>query len=449
MRPTTPQKLEKALPQVVLAGRTNVGKSTLFNRLTGKNAALTSKIAGTTRDYQSEIIEWGKKAFILTDTGGLDIDPSSDIEQQIKTKAEKALGSASLILLVVDAKDGLNPLDEEIYHLLKKKNKPIILVVTKADNPKKWEELISEFSSLGTEEIVPVSGISGRGSGDLLDKIINHLPPASRSLPTNSIKVAIVGRPNVGKSSLINAMLNEDKQIVSPIPHTTRDAQDIHVIYADQPITLIDTAGIRRKKDKGDMLEKFSINQALQKLQQADVTLFVIDISQPLTFQDKRLAAAIKRTNSSLIIIANKWDLIPDKDQKTINIYEDYVRKFMPHLNWAPIIFTSSTTKKNTNKIWPLIISLYQERFIQIPPDKLELCLQKIVKQHPPTRGKGSAKPQLLGIEQIDVNPPTLAVKIKYKKSLHSSYIKFIVKNIQTEFALQGTPVVVYIKALK
>ncbi len=447
---TAIEKIEQQLPRVVLAGRTNVGKSTLFNRLTSKNAALISKIAGTTRDYQSEIIEWRDKKFILTDTGGLDIDPTSEIEQQIKEKAEDVIRQASLVLLVVDAKDGLTPLDEEIYSLLKKNNKKIILVINKSDQPQHWDKVISEFAALGIDDVKPISAASGRGTGDLLDLITAKLPTITTNFTWESaIKTAIIGRPNVGKSSLVNALIKEKKQIVSATPHTTRDAQDIHIKYNDHLITLIDTAGIRRKKDKGDMLEHFSIDQALKKLHQADITLMVVDISIPLSFQDKRLAAAIGKTKSSLIIIANKWDLIPDKDQKTMATYTKYIRNFMPHINWAPILFVSSKTGQNINKIWPLLIQLYKDRHIQFDQNQLDQVLAKVIRLHPPTKGKGSAKPQILSLEQIDTNPPALQVKIKYKKSLHSSYIKFIVKNIQAEFSLLGTPVTIYVQAIK
>ena len=447
---TSIKKIDKQLPRVVLAGRTNVGKSTLFNRLTSKNAALISKMAGTTRDYQSEIIEWRGKKFILTDTGGLDINPKSEIEQQIKAKAESVIHQADLVMLVVDAKDGLTPLDEEIYSFLKKQNKKIILVVNKSDQPKNWDKIISEFSTLGISEIKPISAISGRGTGDLLDLLTANLPLTSINFDQElSIKTAVIGRPNVGKSSLVNALIKENKQIVSATPHTTRDAQDIHIKYGDYFITLIDTAGIRRKKDKGDMLEHFSIDQALKKLHQADITLMVIDISIPLSFQDKRLAAAISKTKSSLIVVANKWDLIPDKDQKTMATYTKYIKNFMPHINWAPILFVSSKTGKNIKRIWPLIIQLHQDRHIQFDQDQLDQVLAKIIKLHPPTKGKGSAKPQILSLEQIDTNPPTLQVKIKYKKSLHSSYIKFIVKNIQAEFSLVGTPINIYVQSIK
>ncbi len=449
------------LPKVALLGRTNVGKSTLFNRLASKKIALTSNIAGTTRDYQETDIEWRGLKFTLIDTGGFDIDKHSDIEKQILNKAKLAAKEAELLVLVVDGKEGPMPYDQDILTDLKKIHKPIILVVTKADNAKKWDEKILEFSILGIEIIKPVSGINGIGSGDLLDEIVNQLNKlptpkktlnktiASNNKTGDPILLAIVGKPNVGKSSLINTIINKDKQIVSDIAHTTRDSQNIKLEYKNKEIILVDTAGIRRRKNKSERLEKLSIDQSLKKLEKSHVTLLVLDISKSLTFQDRHLTEPIVKSGNSVIIIANKWDLIPDKTEKTIYEYTNYIRGYFPHLNWVPILFTSALTKQRTDEILKLAVKIYEERFRIISENALNTFLKKTIKKHPPSRGKGVAHPYIYRIKQVDVNPPTFEVVIKYKKSLHDSYVRFLEKSLREEFKFTGTPLRLFITSVK
>lgn len=442
------------LDKVVLVGRANVGKSTLFNRLAEKGLALTSTIAGTTRDYQETDVAWRGRRFTLIDTGGFNIDKQSPLEKQILNKARQAIGQAKLIILVVDSKQGWQPADLNIYREIKKTNKPIILAINKADQAAKWDALILEFSQLGINEPQPVSGINGIGSGDLLDKIVSRIasppqPDSESSLAEKKITLAIIGQPNVGKSSLINAILKKDKQIVSPQPHTTRDAQAISLTYKNKKIVLIDTAGIRRRVEKRDVLEKFSIDKALKKLQTAHIAILVLDISRPLTFQDRHLTEAVIKSGSSIIIIANKWDLVIDKDEKTIYKYTDYVHNFFPYLTWAPIIFTSATQEIRTDKILDLALSVYQERFRELSDSTLNHFLKKMLLKHAPSRGKGVAHPYLYYIRQVDVNPPAFEVKIKYKKSLHASYLRFLENNLRAEFKFIGTPLRLFVTSVK
>lgn len=443
-----------SLPKVVLVGRTNVGKSTLYNRLAGQGLALTSTIAGTTRDYQEASVEWQGQNFILIDTGGFNIDKQSSLEKQILNKARQAVSQAELIVLVVDNKNGLLPADWDVYHEIKKTNKIIILAINKADNATKWPAAKLEFSALGIDQALPVSGINGIGSGDLLDIIVKSISQKKTSkIKTKStdkpINLAIIGQPNVGKSSIINSILGTDKQIVAAEAHTTRDAQDITITYQERHLTLIDTAGIRRRVKKSDILEKSSIDKAIQKLDSAHVAILVLDISKPLTFQDKHLTEALIKSGSSIIIVANKWDLIPDKDSNTIKEYTKYINMQFPYLTWAPIIFTSATEDIRTKKILDLALTVYDERWRRITDNALDTFLKKTIKKHPPARGKGVAHPYIYFIKQVDVDPPTFEIKIKYQKSLHASYIKFIEKNLRQQFKFIGTALRLFVTSVK
>jgi len=442
------------LPKVVLVGRTNVGKSTLFNRLTEKHQALTSHIAGTTRDFYETEVTWQGKKFLLIDTGGLATEITDDISKQVSEQTVRSLKEADLILFVVNGKEGLQPTDEDIFRKLKRNGKNIALIINKADNAKRWPALRLEFSVFGIENMSPVSALNGIGTGDLLDDIIDSLGSRAQAEIENeeagsSIRIAIVGKPNVGKSSLINAILNQQKQITSPEPHTTRDAQEIHVTYDNHQIVLIDTAGIRRRTKKSTHLEKFSITKALEKMKSAHVVLMVVDISEPLTFQDKHLTEAILEQGHSLIIIANKWDLVPDKNEQTTATYTTYIHNYFPYMSWVPIMFTSALTKQRTDSILEKAIEAYQERFRQITDNALDRFLKKIIKKHQPARGKGVAHPYIYHLVQVGTNPPTFEVLIKYKKSLHASYLKFLEKQLRNEFDFTGTPLKMYIKSIK
>lgn len=446
---------KKKLPQVVLLGRTNVGKSTLFNRLTETPAALISPLAGTTRDSQSSEIEWAGKKFILIDTGGISSDKKQIFSKQISEKALATAKQAKLILMVVDGKTGLVAEDYDVFQIIKKTGIPCLLVITKLDNAKKWNSALLDWYELGIKEIYPVSGINGIGTGNLLDAIIKYLPNSkpktddTQKIKNQTISLAIIGKPNVGKSSLINSILGFEKQIVSSQAHTTRGAQDITLQYQQHNIILTDTAGIRRRASKSDKLEKFSIDQALQKIKNSDITLLILDISEPLTFQDRHLTEFAIKSGNSILIVANKWDLIPNKDDKTMNAYTKYIYNTFPYLTWAPIIFTSALTKQRTHTILNKAIELYKKRFTKISDSALQKFLKKIINKHPPARGKGAGHPYIYHIKQVDINPPAFQITIKYKKSLHNSYLRFIENNLRAEFDFIGTPLRLFVNSLK
>jgi len=447
------------LPLVAIFGRVNVGKSTLFNRLAEKDKALVSKIAGTTRDANHAQVSWRGYSFLLVDTGGImelkhlveKKRPTDDIEAKVQKQARDYLSRADLILFLVDTRAGLLPDDKQIALFLKKNNltTKLILVANKADSPNLRKET-AEFNRLGLGEPLPISAANGSGTGDLLDKIISFLPTKAETKEKNeAIKVGIIGQPNVGKSSLLNAILGEEKVIVSPTPHTTREPQDTELVYQDKNIILIDTAGISKKgqasvraKSKRQTLEKLSIAKSLKILKQADVALLVIDITRRLTRQDARLVEEILAKKASLIIVANKWDLITEKDEKK---FKEYIYHTLPFVSWAPIIFVSAKTGKRVKKILDLVLEIATQRKQTISENALAKFLKSLIKRHPPT-GRRGRHPYIYEIKQTDIAPPAFIVRLRPGDNLSESYRRFIENYLREKFNFLGTPLVVYIE---
>ncbi|MBT3690025.1 ribosome biogenesis GTPase Der [bacterium] len=434
--------------KVVLIGRANTGKSTLFNTLTEKRVAITSDIAGTTRDRNYQEIIWNSKRFDLVDTGGIDIVHPKDIEKDILRQADIAKKEANLILFLVDAKDGLMPQDKEVAAMLKKSKKKVILVVNKADN-KKMKENVAEYYKLNLGDPYPISALNGTGTGDLLDEIAKNVANTKKQKPEKSIGVAILGKPNTGKSTLINSILGEDRVITSAEPYTTRDSQDIMIKHKGFNFNLIDTAGVRKKSKIRNKLEKFSVAQSIKSLERADITVLMTEASKKLGRQDKMLASEILKSNTSLIIAANKWDLIPDKDDLTINKYVNYYYSYFPFLSFAPIIFISALEKQRVRKLLDLSLEVYQERHRQITDNALNKFLKKVVKKHPPSRGKGTAKPKLFNLKQIGMDPPYFELVKDIQSDLKESYFKFIEKQLRAQFGFLGTPIIIKIRKIK
>jgi GTPase len=439
------------LPKIALVGRANVGKSTLFNRLAEHKKAIISQVAGTTRDRHFADVSWRGVTAQLIDTGGLDIMHPKDIEKEIIKQTSLAIKEADLVMFLVDVKDGLMPQDKEVAKVLRQSKKPVILVINKADNPYLRNQSL-EFFKLGFRDLIIVSAANGTGTGDLLDKAIEKLSRKKYKKDLTeqkpSIKIAFIGKPNVGKSSLINAIMGSDRVITSSEPYTTRDAQDIAMEYQSQPYTLIDTAGVRKRAKIKNILEKISVGQSIASLHRADIAFLVTDASLPLGQQDKTLSSEILDSKTSIIIVANKWDLIPDKDEKTIHKFIEYYQSFFPYLSFAPIIFTSATEKQRVNKILEVAKEAYQERFRWIEPNALDKFLKKIIERHPPARGKGTKKPRLYGLKQLKVDPPEFELLKDYLSDLHESYFKFIERQLRQKFGFLGTPINIKIRKL-
>ncbi len=460
----------KKILTVVIIGRINVGKSALFNRLTETNKAIVSPVPGTTRDYNISEISWRKKTFKLIDTGGVNIetlknsiesllikakrkiDNSGTLEQEIIKQTQRALQKADLILVVVDGQAGLLPEDKKLALVVKKLKIPTLLVVNKVDN-QKYRYQINEFFKLGLGNPVPVSAINGSGTGDLLDEVAKLLK-SGRGRPKKnpeqqSIKVALVGKPNVGKSSLVNKILGEERVIVSDIPQTTREPQDTEITYKNQRIALIDTAGLRRKSKIHPGLEKIVTAKTILTLKRADIALVIIEANKTISSQDRRLMDLTKDCQAGIIVVANKWDLVDPKTQNTSQKIEQYFRQALPYLSWTPIIFVSAKTGQRVDKILDLVLTIWQEKQKEVNKNALAKILKKTIKKKRPVKAVGQKRPHLYQLIQTKVNPPEFTVIIGKEQSLHLSYRRFIENQIRKHFGFFGLPVIIKVKTLK
>lgn len=431
---------------VVIIGRQNVGKSMLFNRLLGKPKAIVSDLAGTTRDRLIDICHWQGQSFELVDTGGLGLRLRDEIEIEIKKQIELALKKADLILFLIDAKTGITKEDRSQAQRLKTiPADEIILVINKAD---KLEEKISSLNQgykLGIKNVIAVSALNGSGTGDLLDLIIQLLPKKKSALKDYGIKVVILGKPNVGKSSIINALCGQERMIVTTVPHTTRDTQDITIDWGQKKITFLDTAGIRRQALKTKIiLEKPSIKRTQSALKFADLALLIVEINKSLTYQDRYLADLITQGQKGLIIVANKIDLLPDFNPTWQKKYLDYISKKFPSFNWAPIVFTSATKKKNISKILKTIIAVQQEQTKKLTTEQIQQVLN-IVKATIKTGKKIRNKKwsRLIDLKQTDFQPPQFQLVITRTGTLPIRTLRLLEKILRQKYNFTGTPIII------
>ncbi len=466
----TKLKIMPKIPTVVIVGRTNVGKSSLFNRLTETSKALISRQAGTTRDYNLGTVDWRKKTFQLIDTGGVNIDilknsiqsllanqrlPQSTgksisvIEQEIINQTKEAIRKADMIIMVVDGQAGLLPQDKQLALVLKKLNKPTLLVCNKIDNLRYYYQL-NDFFALGLGQPWAVSAANGSGVGDFLDELVKSIKrsrgrrPAVK--PFDTIKVAIIGKPNVGKSSLVNKILGENRVIVSPQPQTTREPQDAEISYQNKTIVLIDTAGIRKQAKVKRGLEKITTKKSLNTIKQANIVLLVTDVSQPITKQDSALSGLIKEAGKGIIIIANKWDLITNKTTMSDQEFHRQYQRHFPHLSFAPLLFTSAVTGKNVDKILELVLEVQTQLTKEIPESQLAGLLKETAKQHWPAQAKGPSRPKLLSLKQVASRPPTFILTVGPRQSVHFSYLRFIENRLRDHFGFTGAPVTIRVR---
>ena len=447
--------------KIAIVGRVNVGKSTLFNRLIGENKSLVSPIAGTTRDIQFGKADWRGYNFILVDTGGLlekkiksVADKKTYFLEEIHKQATKAYNEADIVIFTVDGKEGLLPDDKEIARLLRKNNKPVFLACNKVDGPKIKSETDKEnWEKLGFGEPFFVSAASGSGTGDLLDAIAEKLKELgfkkSEEEKEKFLKITFIGKPNAGKSSLLNSILGEERVIVSPIPHTTREPQDTIFEYKERKFLLIDTAGIRKKAKVEAGLERQGVARSLKNLYDANIAFFVTDVKETLTSQDNHLAKTIINYGVGIIIVANKWDLIEEKETSSTDAFVDYYYSKMPHLSFAPIAFISAKTGQRVKKLLDLAIEVEKEREKIITDKALERFLKDIIKKHPPTKGSGAIvkfgkrtrHPYIYHIKQTGSKPPRFEIKISPKVDLNESYVRYIEKQLREKFGFLGTPI--------
>ncbi len=431
-------------PIVAIVGRPNVGKSTLFNRLVGERRAIVDDIPGTTRDRLYGTSEWNGRPFTLVDTGGLEFGPADEVSQGIISQAEEAIESADVILFLVDAREGPTAVDYDVADLLRRTDKPVLLVANKADNPERTFDVV-EFYQLGMGEPIPVSSIHGYGTGDLLDEVVKGFPLGEEVEEEAGVRLAIVGRPNVGKSSLVNSLAGETRVMVSQIPGTTRDAVDTLIEYSGTQVLLVDTAGIRRRGRVEQGIEKYSVLRAIQAVERCDVAALVIDAVEGLTAQDTHVAGYILDAAKGMMVVVNKWDLLK-KGPTTMVEYTRQLRQELRFLDYVPFLFTSALTGQRVTKILDTAMTIAKEREKRVPTPVLNDAMQEAFIKHSPPSGRGKTL-KLLYVTQGGVNPPTFIFFVNDPRLVHFSYLRFLENEIRARFGFEGTPIRTIFKA--
>lgn len=450
-------------PVIALVGRPNVGKSTLFNRLAGERLAIVDDTPGTTRDRLFASSEWNGIAFDVIDTGGIDPSTggneplsigSADYINQIRAQAQLAVQEADVVLFLVDAINGVTPADQEVAQLLRRSQKkiagknlpPVFLVVNKSDS-KTLLEQAAAFYELGMGDPYPISAVHGIGTGDLMDDVVKSFPPEVHEAEDESVKIAIVGKPNVGKSSLLNKLVGEERAIVSPIAGTTRDALDTHLVFEGMPLTLIDTAGIRRRGKIIPGVEKYSVIRSLRAIETADVSLLMIDATSGITAQDTHIAGYILEAKKSAVVLVNKWDAI-EKDGLTMESYSQRIRQELNFMDYVPLLFISAKTGQRVNQVLPLALKVQEERLARISTSALNRILQNAQDLHAPTR-KGGAAIKLFYGTQVRSDPPTFMIHVNDHRLAHFTYHRFLENQIRKEYPYTGTPIYLVFKTRK
>lgn len=448
-------------PVVVMVGRPNVGKSTLFNRLAGEPLAIVNNIPGTTRDRIFAESEWNGIPFDIVDTGGIDPttggkDPlsvdSADYIGQIRGQAEIAIQEADAVLFITDAITGVTPADQEVAQILRRNQHnqdgqpwpPVFLVVNKADNESTRQQAL-QFYELGMGDPYPISAVHGTGTGDLLDALVRAFPKLEEQPEDDSVKIAIVGKPNVGKSSLLNRLSGEERAIVSPIAGTTRDAVDSHFNFNGMPLTLIDTAGIRRRGRIEPGVEKFSVIRSLRAIERSDVALLVIDAIDGISAQDTHIAGFILEAWKSTVVLVNKWDAI-EKDTYTMEQYKTHIQQELNFMDYVPILFISAKTGQRVDQVLPLALRVQEERLARLTTSALNRVLQNAQDAHASTSKSGRSFRIYYGT-QVRNDPPTFLLYVNDPSLAHFSYLRFIENRMREEYSFIGTPIRLVLKA--
>jgi GTP-binding protein len=423
-------------PVVAIIGRQNVGKSTLLNRLAGKQIAIVEDLPGTTRDRILATVSWQGAEFTLVDTGGLELRPESSIAQEVREQVRVAIAEADVIIFIVDAKGGIVPADLEISDMLRRTEKPIVLVANKADNARLEAEAV-EFYNLRLGEPLAVSAYHGRGITELLDKTASLLPalPPVEAEP-EAMKLAIVGRPNVGKSTLLNAIVGEERAVVDAAPGTTRDAVDILLDIDGQSVLLIDTGGIRRPGRLGMGVERYSVIRALRAIDRADVVLLVLDATELVTAQDMHIAGYIQRAERGIVLVVNKWDLVAGQGTASHN---GHIRRQLKFLSYAPVLYISAKLGQGVDKIIPQAHQVYQEGQKRLPTATVNNVVQQAVTAHNLPRS-GSKRLKVLYATQAGVSPPTFVFFVNDARLVHFSYRRYLENKLREAFGFAGNP---------
>ena len=432
-------------PIVAIIGKPNVGKSTFFNYLVGSRISIVEDTPGVTRDRIYADTNWRGRNFTLIDTGGIEPESDDIILSQMREQANLAISMADVIIFLTDIKQGVTAADSEIAVMLKKSGKPIVLVCNKADNFQKDREEIYEFYNLGLGEPLPISASNAIGIGDVLDAIYEKFPPKTDDEDEDDIiKVAVIGKPNVGKSSLINKILGENRAIVSNIAGTTRDAIDTNFENEHGKYVLIDTAGVRRKSKVKESIEKFSIMRTLLAIERADVCLMMIDATEGVTDQDAKIAGEAHEAGKGVIIVVNKWDAY-EKETGTLEKYKKEIYNKLSYLSYAPIIFISAKTGQRVNKLFDLINEVNKQNSMRVSTSVLNQVINEAIAIVQPPSDKGKRLKILYGT-QASTKPPTFVIFVNDKELFHFSYERYLVNQIRKEFGLEGTPVRIIVR---
>lgn len=420
-------------------GRPNVGKSTLFNYLVGKRISIVQDVPGVTRDRIYNDVHWLNHEFTLVDTGGLEVNSTDQMFQFIRRQAEIAIREADVVLFVVDGRQGLTPVDEEVADILRATHKPLILVVNKIDHPN-FESNVADFYKLGLPNLISISAANGLGIGDLLDKTVDMLPHTSEAeYEEDVIKVAFIGKPNVGKSSLVNALLGQERVIVSDIPGTTRDSIDTPFAMGDERFVLIDTAGLRRRSRVEEEIERYSGLRSLKAIDRSDIVLMVIDATEGVTDQDKKIVGYAHDRGKGIILVINKWDLV-EKDDKTMNRYREKVRAELTFVHYAPILFVSARTKQRVNNIIPKVKHVSEQQHLRLATNTLNELIQEATLVTPTPTDKGK-RLKIFYATQASVKPPTFVLFVNDPELLHFSYQRFLENRLRETLGFEGTPI--------
>ncbi len=462
-------------PLVAIVGRPNVGKSTFFNRMIGERVAIVEDLPGTTRDLIYGDTDWNGREFTLIDTGGLELGSyipvgqvgldgqPGDIVKRVRAQAQLAIEEADVIVFMVDTRAGITAADEEVADLLRRSNKPVILAANKADNVTRRQEAV-EFYALGLGEPITVSAIQGTGTGDLLDSIVEALPPEEEKPEGEEEEeiphIAIVGRPNVGKSSLLNAILGFERAIVSEVPGTTRDAIDTELEYEDRKLILIDTAGIRRRGRVGPGVEKYSVLRASRAIDRCDVALLLIDASEGLAAQDTHIAGEIHEKAKGVVVVVNKWDLAqaqrreeregkiprPDEEIESAERYRKIIAEGLKFIPYAPIVFTSAKTGYHVQSLLEMVLNIADMRYLRIPTSRLNEVVQEAIRRHNPTVFRGKVL-KIYYATQTQVNPPTFVFFVNDPQAVHFSYERYLENQLRKAYSFKGTGIRMHFRA--
>ncbi len=436
-------------PLVAIVGRPNVGKSTFFNRVIGEKLAIVEDLPGTTRDRLYGDAEWNGRYFTLIDTGGLefeapqpghpkDEDAAEGIAKQTQAQANLAIDEADVIIFMVDAKTGITTTDREIAEILRRTKKPVIVAANRADSEERRQNSV-EFYELGVGEPIPISSYHGTNTGDLLDAITANLPPVPEDTHDTNVKIAIIGRPNVGKSRLLNSLLGQERVIVSDVPGTTRDAIDTEITVGDKQVILIDTAGIRRPGRIDLGVEKWSVMRTLRAINRSNVVLLVVDASEGITAQDAHIAGYALEESKGIVLVVNKWDKV-EKDTHTMHEYTLKIREQLDFLSYVPVVFTSAKFGQRVNKVLDTAMQVSDERLKRVSTATLNKLIREAVADHNPATKPGKWL-KVLYVTQADVNPPTFIFSVNDSKQVHFSYQRYLENKIREAYGFEGTPI--------